>query len=646
MVWWLAQHTLMATVLAGIVALLCRWGRIGPALQHGLWLIVLLKLLVPPFIAWPWALPLVSPSSQDVTNSQLVVAGDESAVAGELQELLLFDAQVRRSDKLARTLGDELQKHGSMSSQEESSSWRIPEWVGPVGLTIWLAGSVAMAVFQFVRIVKFRRLLKRGRTAPSRLVRQVQELATVLAVRRPGTRVVPGIGSPFVWGLHRAQLLWPTAFLGRLADTCWRSVIAHELAHLRRRDHWVAWLQLLAECVWWWNPLFWYVRRQLRLNAELACDAWVVSALPEERRAYAEALIAVTEHVSQTASLAPALGISSGARQAFERRLTMIMGERVPCKVPIVGLVVMGLLGLAAIPGWAQVQAQALKASEPAKKESSASKIEVLNLAFLNDQDLQVQQAPAKDEVVIFKYALQDAAQKVASAKSAGDSVRDQKLGELEARIAALLNEVQNLRSAGGTLRFRVIHVAPGSGPVKDSEKAGKAIRVTKVLEKPFADDLIEARVVLDNPKVITAPAIKADNQSKDQENIRVQVISPHSVKLQADPKASYTAVKGRVEQLQKSGYKVIIAETMLDDQAQAPGRERVESTKTKGDPERDRKLRELEKKIEALLKEVQNLRSAGTGDAAAIQLQLSQALSAAGQKKRSAKSPCPVSLV
>src|SRR5262249_41240875 len=107
---------------------------------------------------------------------------------------------------------------------------------------------------------------------------------------------------------------------------------------------------------WWWNPLFWYVRRQLRLNAELACDAWVVSALPEDRRAYAEALIEVTEHISQTALLSPALGINSGARQALERRLTMIMRDRVPCKVPVVGIIVIGVLGLAALPGWAQFQ--------------------------------------------------------------------------------------------------------------------------------------------------------------------------------------------------------------------------------------------------------------------------------------------------
>jgi len=76
-----------------------------------------------------------------------------------------------------------------------------------------------------------------------------------------------------VWGLGRAQLLWPARLLEGMPAGWQRAVLAHELAHLKRRDHWVGWLQLAAACLWWWYPLFWYVRGQLRREAELACDA-------------------------------------------------------------------------------------------------------------------------------------------------------------------------------------------------------------------------------------------------------------------------------------------------------------------------------------------------------------------------------------
>ena len=51
--------------------------------------------------------------------------------------------------------------------------------------------------------------------------------------------------------------------------------MVHELAHVKRLDHVVGWFELVAAIVWWWNPLFWYVRTQVRRNAELACDSWV-----------------------------------------------------------------------------------------------------------------------------------------------------------------------------------------------------------------------------------------------------------------------------------------------------------------------------------------------------------------------------------
>jgi len=144
------------------------------------------------------------------------------------------------------------------------------------------------------------------------------------------------------------------SLLGRMPDGSLRTVIAHELAHLRRRDHWIAFVQLVAECVWWWNPLFWFIRRQIRLNAELACDAWVVSTLPEQRRAYAEALIEISEQLSRRATPAFALGVSNGCRRAFEKRLTMIMSDRSPCKISLAGLLLFATLSLAALPAWAQ----------------------------------------------------------------------------------------------------------------------------------------------------------------------------------------------------------------------------------------------------------------------------------------------------
>src|SRR5688500_8994361 len=61
--WWLLENALVSAALAAVVALMCRplWHR--PAVRHALWVVVLVKILTPPVVAWPWSLanPLETP---------------------------------------------------------------------------------------------------------------------------------------------------------------------------------------------------------------------------------------------------------------------------------------------------------------------------------------------------------------------------------------------------------------------------------------------------------------------------------------------------------------------------------------------------------------------------------------------------------
>ena len=66
-----------------------------------------------------------------------------------------------------------------------------------------------------------------------------------------------------------------------------------------------------------------------RLLVEQACDAWAVWALPEHRRAYAEALIDIAEQRLKPITRAPVLGVSESEPKDFQKRLSMIMKPRV-----------------------------------------------------------------------------------------------------------------------------------------------------------------------------------------------------------------------------------------------------------------------------------------------------------------------------
>src|SRR5262245_46438666 len=84
---------------------------------------------------------------------------------------------------------------------------------------------------------------------------------------------------------------------------------------------------MLATGVYWWHPLLWWARRRLREAEELCCDAWVVWAMPDARRCYADALMDTLDLLAGWAR--PALTAvpntsGLGQLQDLQRRLTMI----------------------------------------------------------------------------------------------------------------------------------------------------------------------------------------------------------------------------------------------------------------------------------------------------------------------------------
>jgi hypothetical protein len=256
------------------------------------------------------------------------------------------------------------------------------------------------------------------------LTRRVAELADRLGIHPPSVRVLDDLASPLVVGFIRPVLLWPSQLQDRLNEDGLRAVLLHELAHLRRRDHWVRWLEMAAACVWWWNPLFRLARRRIRQYAELACDAWVLAVLPRARRAYAEALLQVCESVTRTVEPAPALGVG-GDRDDFQRRLTMIMRESVACRMPRKSLLAIGILALLIVPGWSLGDTANEPPTGPAAKSSDGG-----SLGVLLNEDLTF------DESVLNKLL-----------QTSADDDREKKLEQLESQIQAILKEIKALKA-------------------------------------------------------------------------------------------------------------------------------------------------------------------------------------------------------
>ena len=135
---------------------------------------------------------------------------------------------------------------------------------------LWVLGMAAMALWAILSCLRIRR--------------QVRESVPL----GDNLYICDRIPAPFLFGLIRPKIYLPSG----LDESIRTHVLAHEQAHLLRRDHWWKPLGFLLLTVHWFNPALWLCYILLCRDIELACDERVAKNLPlPERKAYSAALL-------------------------------------------------------------------------------------------------------------------------------------------------------------------------------------------------------------------------------------------------------------------------------------------------------------------------------------------------------------------
>lgn len=312
--WQFGFSNLLVSLALALVAWAVQLRGKRPHVAHVLWLLVIAKLVTPPL----FNAPVVEMPQLFATSSSALSA--LSALPEDGSTLLPLSAFA-----LEPTGGVEVSagRRGTVIGLDPATALTI----------LWLAGSLAVLGWSLLRIARFHRLLA---TACEDAPREVQELASRLG-RQLGLSSKPTVCtfaariSPMVWWIGgRVRVLLPAALLDGLQPAQLRHVLAHELAHVARRDHLVRWLEWLACVCFWWNPVAWWARRQLRANEEICCDALVMSSLRPQPHAYANSLLNVAEFLVSPALRPPAMASRINNDGFLKRRFTMIMSGKLP----------------------------------------------------------------------------------------------------------------------------------------------------------------------------------------------------------------------------------------------------------------------------------------------------------------------------
>jgi bla regulator protein BlaR1 len=335
-------------LLALTVGACCR----RPALVHGLWLLVLIKLVTPPLFpitlswgAWAEKNADQASSSEPIRATTANDANDLAPLLDEANEdfaLLPGEPPGPTASPLDHPGPAEEEMRSPDAAQDSAGGW---PW-RTVLLGLWLAGSAWWFLQAGLRLRRFHCDLREAELAPAEVQERTGELAARLGLKCcPGVWVIPGRLSPMLWSVAgRPRLLFPGGFLNQLEERRRDTLLLHELAHAKRKDHWVRLVEGLCLGLYWWFPVAWLASRQLREAEEQCCDAWVVSVLPEAAPDYAHALVDTLDFLAGVSHPAPALASGVGRVSDLRRRLTMIMSGVTPRSMGWTGrLAVLGL---------------------------------------------------------------------------------------------------------------------------------------------------------------------------------------------------------------------------------------------------------------------------------------------------------------
>ena len=195
-------------------------------------------------------------------------------------------------------------------------------------LLVWLVCAILLAAYFVIGYTCMVRRFRGTRLAPHPSIDAL--LDRFRFSRDPRICVSNSRRAPLTFGVFRPTVLLPEDL--PIGDAQFQLVLAHELAHIRRKDCLRKLLLTVCLCLYWWNPLVWMMVWLANRDMELACDEAVLRALgPDCKKAYALTLLDMAQRNPKSAPLCSGFAKSS----AEERIRAILCFKRIPAWVGI-----------------------------------------------------------------------------------------------------------------------------------------------------------------------------------------------------------------------------------------------------------------------------------------------------------------------
>ncbi len=324
--WLYIGSTITASVVIVLVMAIRKIFRkhLNARILHILWLIVLIRLLVPVFPNSPVSIFHLFQIGSDMTHLDRM---GSSFFENELVQERLFLQNPEHSLLPDPSTALNVQQAGDM--QHDIGSEILPSFGLQIISAVWIIGVLLFTLYITINLYKMKpRRRSYEMVTDFHLISIINQCRDKLAIKKP-LPVYTGndVKSPYIAGIFNPWIYIPKGFDKELSTDQLFYVFSHELAHLKRRD--IIWnvIGSFALAIHWFNPLVWVCMKQMKADRELACDAYTLNVLGEkEAIPYGMTIIACLRNFTSKRTV-PSNSLffyESNDQEELKRRIQMI----------------------------------------------------------------------------------------------------------------------------------------------------------------------------------------------------------------------------------------------------------------------------------------------------------------------------------
>lgn len=310
--------------------------KLSRTIQYYIWIVVLLRL-VTPF------------SFEDSLMSDVFFSDNNTPQINNQITVQPMEVTTENTSNLSILPNVQENVAGGVYNNDVDHTKYLTDVLNRYVLYIWLFGVITALTVNLVGYIRFLNNLKQGYRAATDEENSL--LATLLNGRRH-VKLVRNkfVATPMLMGILRPSIIIPDV---NYSEKELKNILLHEVSHLKHFDIGVKWLTMITTSVHWFNPLMYFVKKEINRACELACDEAVIKNLsPAEKQAYGDTLISVIAKHKYPASVLQATMCEE--KKSLKERLLAIMHHQKKSRlimvlsVVLLGGIIIGALYLGA----------------------------------------------------------------------------------------------------------------------------------------------------------------------------------------------------------------------------------------------------------------------------------------------------------